>query len=825
AVARARQVPTNKVHAMAPPRSRPWITGSLFALFGLALLLGGVWLASLSGSLYYLIAGLVLLASGIQIARGRLTGLWLYALLLLGTVVWSLAEVGLDLWQLMPRLFVPGLLGLYLLMPRVTRRLHRHSETPSSDAPATPWLLATTPLLVALVALVATGVAAASRDHSIHGEWSGSLAAAVPDNTTPDNDWHYYGRTPRGERFAPAGQITPENVKQLRLAWSLRTGDTEQPGENQGGTDGGHEFNFEVTPIKVGNALYVCTPHSWVVAIDAETGKQLWKFDPHANTQPDVYLSCRGVSYYEAPAGKSSVCPRRILAPVLDARIVALNADTGQPCEDFGSHGFISLTQYLGDVPPGFHFVTSPPLVVADRMLLGGWIRDNVATHEPSGAVRAFDPVSGGIVWAWDVGHPDQPIQHPGPNDVLTRGTPNAWGAYTADAALGLVYLPMGNATPDYYGAHRRPFDDKYSSSIVALDIATGQPRWSYQTVHHDLWDMDLPIGPSLVDLPDAQGNPVPALVQSTKRGEFFMLDRRTGQPIAEVTEKPVPQDGAPGERLSRTQPYSTGMPSLTPPDLTEAQMWGATPIDQMLCRIQFRQAHYEGQFTPPTTQETIVVPAFDGIIDWHGASIDPVRKLLVANSSYIPFLIKLTPQAYALEHHWIDAWNGTGAPPEPKKFGVAPQYGTPFVGEVHPWLNGLGVPCKAPPWGQLTAIDLRTRKIVWQHDVGTTRDTGPFNLHFNLPLPTGIFNIGGNLLTQSGLVFMGATADDYLRAFDERNGRELWRARLPAGGQATPMSYTAGNGKQYVVIAAGGHGGLGTRPGDYVQAFSLSAP
>jgi quinoprotein glucose dehydrogenase len=645
------------------------------------------------------------------------------------------------------------------------------------------------------------------------------------DDGVPANDWRFYGRTPRGDRFARAGQITPQNVGDLSLAWSLRTGDTEQPGESQGGTDGGHEFNLEVTPIKVGNSLYMCTPHSWIVAVDSLTGKQLWKFDPHANTKPNVYLSCRGVSYYEAPAGKSTDCPRRIIAPVLDARIVALNADTGVPCEDFGTHGFISLTKYLGDVPPGFHFITSPPLVLQDRVILGGWVRDNVAENEPSGAVRAFDPITGDIAWAWDVGHPDSAVQHPKPDQVLTRGTPNAWGVYTADPALGLVYLPMGNATPDYYGANRRPFDDKYSSSIVALDIKTGEPRWSYQTVHHDLWDMDLPIGPSLVDLPSPDGNgTVPALVQSTKRGEFFMLDRRTGTPIAEVTEKPVPQDGAAGDHLSPTQPYSTGMPSLTPPDLTETQMWGASPIDQMMCRIQFKEAHYEGQFTPPSTTQTIVFPAFDGVVDWHGASIDPMRKLLVANGSYIPFVIKLTPRDEALSKGWIEPYNGVGTPPEPNRFGVAPQYGTPFVGEVHPWLNFLGVPCKAPPWGTLTAIDLQTRKIVWQHPVGTTRDTGPFNIHFNLPLPTGIFNIGGNLLTEGGLVFMGATADDYLRAFDVRNGRELWRARLPAGGQATPMSYVGADGKQYVVIAAGGHGGLGTRSGDYLQAFALPA-
>ena len=797
----------------------------LFLIIGVAVALAGAWLMSLGGSWYYFVAGIGLVATGTLLWHDLKPALLVYAVLQIGTVVWAVAEVGLDVWLLMPRLLVPAIVGVILGLAGIRRP---RSTLAAGDEPAkarralaldrgSSYTLWAAVLFTGLVA----GVASA-QDHATHGNWQGTVdAAAAGDTSIADGDWNFYGRTPRGDRFSPLADITPGNVGQLRQAWVARTGDVMRPGENERGTDAGHEFNFEVTPLKVGNTLYVCTPHSWVVALDAQTGQVKWKFDPKAETKDDVYLACRGVAYYEAPEGKSSVCPRRIISPVLDARLLAVNADTGVPCEDFGAHGYVSLTQYLGAVPAGFHFVTSPPLVLKDRVILGGWIRDNVAMKEPSGAVRAFDPVSGQIVWAWDVGHPDAPVQHPGASDELTRGTPNAWGVYTADPDLGLVYLPTGNATPDYYGAQRRPFDDAYSSSIVALDITTGAPRWHFQTTHHDVWDMDLPIGPSLVDLPSPNGV-VPALVQTTKRGEFFMLDRRTGVPIAEVTEKPVPQDGVPGERLSPTQPYSTGLPSLSPVDLTEAQMWGATPFDQLACRIVFRQSHYEGQFTPPSTKSTIVFPAFDGIIDWHGASIDPVRKLLVANTSYIPFMIKLTPASDALDKGWIEPWNGQGKPPEANKFGVATQYGTPYVGEVHPWLNFLGVPCKGPTWGQLTAIDLVSRKIVWQHDLGTTRDTGPFNTHENLPLPTGIFNIGGNITTRSGLVFIGATADDYLRAFSTVDGRELWKARLPAGGQATPMSYRAADGRQYVVIAAGGHGGLGTRSGDYLVAYTL---
>lgn len=789
-----------------PPPKTPWVSGAAVALAGLLFLAGGSWLAWLGGTLYYALAGAALIAVGVGLAKGMRWCLWTYAALWSGTLIWSLYESGLDVWQLEPRLLLPTLLGLYLLLPWIRNRLQ--PRKPVSNV----WNVASPLLAVAMI-----GALFFAHPYPQTAD-SPSPGHADASGETVDGDWTYYGRTPRGERFSPLTQITPQNVSQLEPAWEYRTGDLPREGENANG----YEFNFEVTPTKVGDTLYLCTPHSQVIALDAVSGAERWRFDPKPDTHNNAYLACRGVAYYEAPEPTGS-CTKRIIAPVADARLMALDAATGKPCEDFGDKGFVSLRTHLGEVPPGFHFITSPPLVVKNRVILGGWIYDGQKTHEPSGAVRAFDPLSGELIWAWDVGRPDSPIAHPAPDEQFTVGTPNAWGVYTADVDRGLVYLPTGNAVPDYYGAKRRPFDEKYSSSTVALDIETGSPRWSFQTLHHDLWDMDVPIGPSLIDLPGANGQSIPALVQTTKRGELFLLNRETGEPIANVEEKPAPQGGLPDEPVAPTQPYSVGMPSFAPPKIQASDAWGVTPFDQMLCRIEFESLDYKGAFTPFSTQKkTLVYPAFDGVIDWHGASIDPETKRLYANLSYIPFVAQTFERADAEKQGLVQPWDGTGTPPRPKDFSINPQYGTPYVVKVDPWLGLLGAPCKAPPWGQLAAVDLTQRSLLWKHDVGTTRDTGPFGLHYNLPLPTGIFNIGGNIVTRSGLIFMGATADDYLRAFDSRTGAEVWKTRLPAGGQATPMTYLGNDGRQYVVIAAGGHGGLGTRAGDYVEAFAL---
>jgi len=810
---------------MVPHRvvSFPGLTGIFVTLVGLSLAVPGGWLVILGGTPYYVVAGLALVVAGVLLALRRAAGLWLYLATFAGTVAWALYEVGLDGWKLMPRLLALALLGLWCSMPWIVRPLS--DSKPERRAAMSAG--AVYALAIAGVFWSGMNVTAQRFVHeetlapfSVPAGGSAAARAAQPAGAEGANEWRYYGHTPAGDRYSPLAQLTSANVGRLHEAWRYDTGDLPRKGE----TTGGREFNFEVTPTKVGNRLYLCTPHRWVIALDATSGKPLWKFDPHTHTSANEYLACRGVAYYEAPAG--SACPRRIITTTGDARMVALDADTGRPCDGFGVHGFVSLTDHLGKVPPGFHFITSQPLVIRDRVVLGGWIYDNQARGEPSGVIRAYDPLTGRLAWAWDMGKAD-PVAPLRPGDTYTRGTPNGWGTYTADPALGMIYVPLGNATPDYYGADRRPFDDEYSSALVALDIETGRERWHFQTVHHDVWDFDLPIGPSLVDLPRAGGGTVPALVQTTKMGQLFLLDRRTGKPLADVIEKPVPTAPAlPGERLSPTQPYSVGMPSLAPPDLSARDTWGATPVDQLWCRIQFRRAHYSGQYTPPAPGTGIAYPAFDGVVDWYGASIDPVHHLLIANTSYIPFTMDAMPAADAIRRGLMKPWAGWNSAqpyPKPKEFAVGPQYGTPYAVVVKPWLNLLDAPCSAPPWGKLVAIDLQTKKIAWQRPVGTTRDTNLFDTHANVPLPTGIFMIGGNIITASGLIFMGATADDYIRAFDERTGRQLWKARLPAGGQSTPITYVGADGRQYVVIAAGGHGGLRTKPGDSIVAFALT--
>jgi quinoprotein glucose dehydrogenase len=794
--------------AMSFIRSRPFISGAAIAFLGLYFMVAGGWLISLGGSWYYALAGFGIVASGVLLAMGKRFGRTIYLVVWIGTVAWAFWEVGTDVFGLMPRLLAPTVLLAYVYTPWISRSL---------DGGGSRWGIAGAGLAcLPLAGLVALALAAPKLE--------AQPAAAPAADAAEPTDWPEYGANAGGARYAPVGDITPDNVSNLEVAWTARTGDSADEAEQQHQ----REFHSEATPIKVGDTLYTCTPHSWVLAIDAVTGAVKWTWKLDAAREGNPYLVCRGVAYFEAP--EATECRERVFAPTFDARVVALDAKTGRECQGFGDNGYVNLRANAGDSPPGYQITTSPPLVANGRMIVGSRIRDNRAVDEPSGVVRAYDPVTGREVWAWDVGRGPDAVPPLPPDQIYTRGTPNVWGAMTADPERGLVYLPLGNPTPDYFGGQRRPFDERFGSSITALEIATGKLRWTFQTVHHDVWDFDLPIGPTLVDLPDPNGSgTLPALVQTTKTGQVFMLNRETGKPIADIEERPVPQHGAaPGERLSPTQPFSVGMPSFTPPPLQEKDAWGATPIDQLICRIEFKQARHEGIYTPPGLTPMIGNPAFDGVTDWGGPAVDPRSKLMTVNLMSMPFKIRLidrnSPEAAGARPI------GSGEQPTSKEpvgedassVQHYPQFGTPYVAAVQAWLGPFGAPCAPPPWGELAAVDLKTRKIVWRVTLGTSRDTNLFGLKHNLPLPTGAPNLGGSVITAGGVAFIGATTDQYLRAFDLATGKELWKARLPAGAQATPMVYRGRDGRQYVVITAGGHGAIGARYGDYTIAFAL---
>lgn len=618
-------------------------------------------------------------------------------------------------------------------------------------------------------------------------------AAGAPADNHVAAGWPDYGGDEGGSHYSRAAQITPDNVAQLRVAWTYRSGDNDP-------ATFADKFNhaaFEVTPILAQDTLYLCTPHNRVIALDAQTGKERWHFDAHPDTKGVYMLACRGVAYYrDSSAATGAACAARIFAGTVDGRLLALDAATGAPCEDFGTHGQIDLKADLGPVKPADYVLTSPPLVVGDRVITGAQVGDNIRADMPGGVIRAFDAHTGALSWAWDPVPPDWPA-HAG----YTRSTPNAWAPLSADTQRRLVFIPTGNPANDYYAGGRHGLD-YYGSSIIALDSDSGRVVWQFQTVHHDIWDYDLPAQPLLFDFPGPDG-PVPALVQATKTGLLFVLNRETGKPLFPVDERPVPGGGVTPDLVSPTQPFPRLPEPLHPLQLTEDDIWGFTWFDRHACLKEFRKLRNDGIFTPVSTQPTLEFPGFMGGSSWGGLAWDPQRNLLIANTTRVAATIQLVPRAVAEK---------SGQPLEPMA-------GSPYAFTRRPLLSPLGAPCNRPPWGVLTAIDMRTGKRAWEEPLGTTRDQAPFPIWLKLGVP----NTGGALVTAGGLTFIGAATDTYLRAIRTDTGEEVWKTRLPAGGQATPMSYRLRpDGRQFIVIAAGGHAHLGTKLGDYVVAYTL---
>ncbi|MEX5496194.1 glucose/quinate/shikimate family membrane-bound PQQ-dependent dehydrogenase [Pseudomonas asgharzadehiana] len=796
--------------ASSPSRLLPRLLGVLLLIMGLALLAGGIKLTMLGGSFYYLLAGIGITLTGILLLATRRAALGLYAVVLFASTVWALWEVGLDWWQLVPRLALLFALGLVMLLPWFRRPLLRGQPAPLGTGALS-------------VAVVLAGAAAIASQFTNPGEIKGQLDRdAVPGmaNAAPsqaDGDWNSYGRSSFGDRYSPLAQITPENAHKLVPAWTFRTGDI--PGAGDPG-----ETTAENTPLKVNGMLYVCTPHSQVIALDPDTGKEIWRFDPKISTQGAenfkgwAHMTCRGVSYHDdaayaseqsptgsaSPAAAPTACPKRIFVPTADTRLIALNADTGKMCEDFGDKGQVDLRANIGSFAPGGYYSTSPPAVTKNLVVIGGHVTDNVSVDEPSGVIRAFDVHTGKLVWNWDSGNPGDttPLAE---GKTYTRNSPNMWSMFAVDEKLGMLYLPMGNQMPDQYGGDRTDDSEKYAAGLTALDIDTGHVKWTFQFTHHDLWDMDVGGQPSLIDIKTEAGVKQ-AVMASTKQGSIYVLDRATGQPVVPIHEVAVPQGAVAGDRTSPTQPKSEL--NFMPPPLKERDMWGVTPLDQMLCRIDFKSMRYDGAFTPPSLQGSIVYPGNFGVFDWGGISVDPVRQIAFVNPSFMAFKSKLIPAADIAKQ----------GPRVSETEGVQPNKGAPYGVILEALLSPMGLPCQAPAWGYVAAVDLTTHKTIWMHKNGTVRDSSPVPI----PLSMGVPSLGGTFTTAGGVAFLSGTLDQYLRAYDVKNGKQLWEGRLPAGAQTTPMTYTGKDGKQYVLVVAGGHGSLGTKQGDYVMAFKL---
>jgi quinoprotein glucose dehydrogenase len=794
-------------------------------LTALYLVAGGGWLVSLGGSPYYVVTGVLLLIIAWLLWRASAKAFVLYALVLIGTAVWGLWESGPDFWALVPRSGVLVVFGVWLLL-LMSWQLER------------PRKFGVFSLFIGLV--VWGGVLAFAHfndPQEVRGSLSAVRATPAPNaEGIRASDWPAYGRDQQGTRYSPLQQITPDNAHNLEVAWTFRTGDMKGPNDPV-------EITNEVTPIKIGDLLYLCSPHQILFALNAQTGELKWKFDPKLQADPSFqHVTCRGVSFVDlsaasvnaaaaaleataasdpaaaAPAKEASVaptvpngaCTRRILLPVNDGHLYALDAITGERCPGFANNGDLDLQHAMPVTTPGMYEPTSPPVVTNKVIVVAGAVEDNFSNREPSGVIRGFDVRTGELLWVFDPGAAD-PNKIPGEGEHFTWNSPNSWAPAAYDPKLDIVYLPMGVRTPDIWGGDRTPEMERYATGLLALHASTGKLAWFYQTVHHDLWDMDQPSQPTLADITDKDGNKVSVVYAPAKTGNLFVLDRRTGALVVPAPEMPVPQGAAPGDRVSATQPFSqlTFRPSK---DLTDADMWGATMFDQLVCRVMFHKLRYDGTFTPPSVQGSLIFPGNLGMFEWGGLALDTDRQVAVANPIALPFVSRLIPR-------------GPGNPIEPQpgakgsgtESGIQPQYGVPYGVTLNPFLSPFGLPCKQPAWGTIAAIDLKTNEIVWRRRIGTVRDSSPIPFPFRMGMPM----LGGPMVTAGGVIFIGATADNYLRAFDVNDGNLLWQARLPAGGQATPMTYSV-NGRQFVVIAAGGHGSFGTKLGDYVIAYAL---
>ena len=604
----------------------------------------------------------------------------------------------------------------------------------------------------------------------------------------PDTGWPTYGNDPGGTRYSPAKQIGRDNVSQLQVAWTYRTGALPFDEELD------KKATFEATPILVNGKLFLSTPYDHVIALNAITGARLWEFDPKVE-HPYGFseVTSRGVSAWRDTGTKAgTTCSLRIFIGTLDARLIALDGETGKPCGDFGTGGEIDLTSEVKLRDPGDYQVTSAPAIYKDLVITGSSEGDNRAVTLERGIVRAFDVRTGKLRWTWD------PIAPWAYQSTPRTGAGNAWSTLSVDVQHDLVFIPTGSASPDFYGGLRKG-DDKWADSVVALKASTGEFVWGFQLVHHDIWDYDVASQPTLFSWKDG----TPAVAVTTKIGRVFVLNRLNGKPLLPVEERPAPQSDVPGEEAWPTQPASTI--SLVPEKLSPEDAWGKDEKERQACVDLIKAARYGDIFTPPSLQGTLIYPGNLGGVNWGSAAFDPQRHLLFVDTNRLATFVKLIPRTD------LDAARKNTSESVRSHGEFARQTGAPFAMFRTPLLSPSGLPCNAPPWGTVAAVDLFEGKKVWDVPLGS----------FLPGANTGTITLGGPMATAGGVVFTAAAMDNYLRAFDSETGKEIWKYELPAGGQATPMSYTLG-GKQYLVISAGGHGKLGTKQGDYVIAFTL---
>jgi quinoprotein glucose dehydrogenase len=621
--------------------------------------------------------------------------------------------------------------------------------------------------------------------------------------TEKNIDWPAYGSAPGGGHFSSADQINRSNVASLQKAWTHRSGDyragLQTLNEGVSGDDLlNRPTSFMVTPIMTQDTLYYCTPFNRVFALDPATGEERWSFDPGVDMSKESVTNCRAVSSWIDPELESGECSHRIITGTLDARLIALDGQTGKPCSDFGNKGEVNLNGDLTEHASAEYSITSAPAIIGNLVITGAFVLDSNRPGVPSGVVRAYDIRTGEFVWGWNPVHPDQPQKDEEGN--YAAGSTNVWSTISVDAERGLVIVPTGNSSPDYYGGDRDQHRDYYSSSVVALDARNGEVVWHFQTVHHDIWDFDVPAQPTLVDV-TVDGKTRPAVVQVTKMGLTFVLDRETGEPLHPVEERPVPQTGAvPGEYLSPTQPFPLKPEPLHQLGLTPDDAWGLTFWDRGNCRKKLEAMTSGPIYTPISLQGTPLYPSNLGGNNWGAPAIDPQQQIMVTNTKHLPISVKLAPRAEC---------------PENLPF---PQNGSPYCVIMEPLVSNLGAPCTEPPWSTLEATDLSSGEILWRVPLGTLEEIVPWPFYLFVD---GGLEMGGPTVTAGGLVFIAATSDAYIRAYNIDNGKELWKAKLPTTGNAVPMTYSY-QGNQYVVIAAGGHFTSPMPSGDYLMAFRL---